>query len=104
MLERERVRLEAHARAIVLGCFSVTITLREITEDNAEEVASMWYVLDSEARALKKALKGHAKRIDGDALDPAWQVLNPALVDILSSHYERKVELLQRATELAPSS
>lgn len=29
---------------------------------------------------------------------------NPALVDILSSHYERKVELLQRATELAPSS
>ena len=29
---------------------------------------------------------------------------NPALVEILSSHYERKVELLQRATELAPSS
>jgi hypothetical protein len=29
---------------------------------------------------------------------------NPALVQILSSHYERKVELLQRATELAPSS
>jgi predicted anti-sigma-YlaC factor YlaD len=29
---------------------------------------------------------------------------NPALVRILSSHYERKVELLQRATELAPSS
>lgn len=28
---------------------------------------------------------------------------NPALVGILSSHYERKVELLQRATELAPS-
>ncbi len=28
---------------------------------------------------------------------------NPALVEILSSHYERKVELLQRATELAPS-
>ena len=31
--------------------------------------------------------------------DPA----NPALVDILSSHYERKVDLLQRATELASS-
>jgi hypothetical protein len=29
---------------------------------------------------------------------------NPALVEILSSHYERKVELLQRAAELAPSS
>ena len=29
---------------------------------------------------------------------------NPALVDMLSSHYERKVELLQRAAELAPSS
>ena len=29
---------------------------------------------------------------------------NPVLVDILSSHYERKVELLQRAAELAPSS
>jgi hypothetical protein len=29
---------------------------------------------------------------------------NPALVDILSSHYERKVDLLQRATELASSS
>lgn len=29
---------------------------------------------------------------------------NPELVDILSSHYEHKVELLQRATELAPSS
>lgn len=29
---------------------------------------------------------------------------NPALVEILSSHFERKVELLQRATELAPSS
>jgi hypothetical protein len=28
---------------------------------------------------------------------------NNALVDILSSHYERKVDLLQRATELAPS-
>lgn len=29
---------------------------------------------------------------------------NAALVEILSSHYERKVELLQRASELAPSS
>jgi anti-sigma factor RsiW len=29
---------------------------------------------------------------------------NPALVEILASHYERKVDLLQRATELAPSS
>lgn len=29
---------------------------------------------------------------------------NPELVEILSSHYERKVELLQRASELAPSS
>ena len=29
---------------------------------------------------------------------------NPALVEILSSHYERKVELLQRATELATST
>lgn len=29
---------------------------------------------------------------------------NPVLVEILSSHYERKVELLQRASELAPSS
>ena len=29
---------------------------------------------------------------------------NPALVEILSSHYERKIELLQRASELAPSS
>jgi hypothetical protein len=29
---------------------------------------------------------------------------NPVLVEILSAHYERKVELLQRATELAPSS
>jgi predicted anti-sigma-YlaC factor YlaD len=29
---------------------------------------------------------------------------NGELVDILSSHYERKVDLLQRATELAPSS
>lgn len=29
---------------------------------------------------------------------------NPELVDILSSQYEHKVELLQRATELAPSS
>lgn len=28
---------------------------------------------------------------------------NPALVDILSAHYERKVDLLQRATELATS-
>jgi predicted anti-sigma-YlaC factor YlaD len=28
---------------------------------------------------------------------------NRALVDILASHYERKVDLLQRATELAPS-
>ena len=28
---------------------------------------------------------------------------NPALVDILSAHYERKVDLLQRATELASS-
>jgi CHASE3 domain sensor protein len=31
------------------------------------------------------------------ASDPA----NAALVDILSTHYERKVELLQRATELS---
>ena len=31
--------------------------------------------------------------------DPA----NRALADILASHYERKVDLLQRATELAPS-
>jgi len=29
---------------------------------------------------------------------------NQALVEILSSNYERKVDLLQRATELAPSS
>jgi hypothetical protein len=29
---------------------------------------------------------------------------NPALVEILASHYGRKVELLQRAAELAPSS
>jgi hypothetical protein len=29
---------------------------------------------------------------------------NAALVELLSSHYERKVELLQRATELASSS
>lgn len=29
---------------------------------------------------------------------------NPVLVEILSAHYARKVELLQRATELAPSS
>lgn len=34
------------------------------------------------------------------ASDPA----NQALVDILSAHYERKVELLQRATELSSSS
>jgi hypothetical protein len=31
------------------------------------------------------------------ASDPA----NPTLIDILSAHYERKVELLQRATELS---
>jgi len=29
---------------------------------------------------------------------------NTTLVDILSSHYERKVDLLQRATELASTS
>jgi len=34
------------------------------------------------------------------ASDPA----NQALVEILSAHYERKVELLQRATELSSSS
>ena len=31
------------------------------------------------------------------AADPA----NAALIDILSAHYERKVDLLQRATELS---
>lgn len=34
------------------------------------------------------------------ASDPA----NQALVDILSAHYERKVDLLQRASELTPST
>ena len=33
------------------------------------------------------------------AADPA----NPVLVDLLASHYERQVDLLQRATELSPS-
>ena len=33
------------------------------------------------------------------AADPA----NQALVDLLASHYERQVDLLQRATELSPS-
>ena len=40
-----------------------------------------------------------AETRDAMRADPA----NAALVDILSSHYERKVDLLQRATELSAS-
>lgn len=50
-------------------------------------------------RSLAEIDTAIAETRDAMRADPG----NPALLDILSSHYERKVDLLQRATELSAS-
>jgi CHASE3 domain sensor protein len=74
-----------------------------------ETVASLRETLDSQrgvlapstVRTVDRALavidSAIAEARAALASDPA----NSALVDILSAHYERKVELLQRAAELS---
>jgi hypothetical protein len=83
--------------------------LRAVDMNYVETVARLREALDgqrgalapSTARTVDRALavidSAIAEARAALASDPA----NAALVDILSTHYERKVELLQRATELS---
>jgi hypothetical protein len=85
------------------------VAVRAVDLNYVETVAHLREALDGQRRALAPATVRTVDRalavIDSAiaearaalASDPA----NSALVDILSAHYQRKVELLQRATELS---
>lgn len=79
---------------------SYSATLAELREslDTQQSTLSPATVRTVE-RALAVIDSAIAEARDALASDPA----NQALVDILSAHYERKVDLLQRATELSSS-
>lgn len=68
---------------------SLTSQRSQLSPSTVRVVDRALVVIDSAIAEARAAL----------AADPA----NQALVDILSSHYERKVDLLQRATELSSS-
>lgn len=87
----------------------VTPTLFAVDKNYAGTLVSLREALESERgklspstiRTIERSLavidSAIAEARAALSTDPA----NPALVDILSAHYERKVELLQRATELS---
>lgn len=87
------------------------VVLLAVDKNYAATVAELRETLDAQRPALSPSTVRTVERalavIDSAiaeartalASDPA----NQALVDILSAHYERKVDLLQRATELSSS-
>jgi anti-sigma factor ChrR (cupin superfamily) len=79
---------------------SYAATLAELRETLDSQRATL---SPSTVRTVERSLAiidtAIAEARDALASDPA----NQSLVDILSAHYERKVELLQRATELSSS-
>lgn len=87
------------------------VVLMAVDKNYAATVAELRETLDEQRRTLSPATVRTVERslavIDSAiaearsalASDPA----NQALVDILSAHYERKLDLLQRATELSSS-
>jgi len=78
--------------------YVVTIReLRETLETQRPNLAPS--TIQTVERSLRVIDDAIAEARAALAADPA----NQALVDILASHYERQVDLLQRATELSPS-
>ena len=77
--------------------FGTPVVLAGHRQEGRETDVSGWLGVDDAWRIIDDAI---AETREAIASDPQ----NPVLVEILSSHYERKVELLQRASELAPSS
>jgi hypothetical protein len=76
------------------------VTIRELRAALAAQRASLApSTVQTVERSLKVIDDAIAEARAALAADPA----NQALVDILASHYERQVDLLQRATELSSS-
>jgi hypothetical protein len=100
------------AKAMQTQSVVVPVVLLAIDKNYSATVAELRATLDAQRPALApstvRAVERSLAVIDSAiaearaalASDPA----NQALVDILSAHYERKVDLLQRASELTPST
>lgn len=82
-------------RAVDMNYVETVAHLREALEGQRAGLAPR--TVETVDRALAVIDSAIAEARTALASDPA----NAALVDILSAHYERKVELLQRATELS---
>lgn len=89
--------LPSAVRAVDNNYAATVAELREALEGQRAALAP------STVRTVERSLavidSAIAEARNALAADPA----NAALVDILSAHYERKVDLLQRATELSTS-
>jgi hypothetical protein len=88
------------------------VVLLAVDRNYASTVAELRATLDAQRPALAPSTVRAVERslaVIDSAIAEARQALasdpaNQALVDILSAHYERKVDLLQRASELSSSS
>jgi hypothetical protein len=87
------------------------VAIAAVEQQYSGTVAELRQALDGQRPALGARVTGVVDKSLADidaAISETRDALridpeNAALVDILSSHYERKVDLLQRATELATS-
>jgi len=101
----------AKAKAMMVQNAPSTAALLAVDRNYVATIRELRATLDTErthlAPATVKTLETSLAVIDAAiaearaalAADPA----NQSLVDLLASHYERQVDLLQRATELSPS-
>lgn len=88
------------------------VVLMAVDKNYAATVAELRATLDAERTTLSPSTVRTVERslaVIDSAIAEARNALasdptNQAIVDILSAHYERKVDLLQRATELSSSN
>jgi hypothetical protein len=93
---RAAVALPAHLASTELGYARSVETLRRTLDERRDSLAPS--TVATVERSLRIADSAIAEAREALARDPA----NRVLVELFASNYERKIDLLRRATELAP--